>query len=188
MIDRMRRYVTGHNDDGKSIYVHAEEVPKTEAALYPSATYWLAWGTDDGIPAVGENLPGVHKPFFGQAGSTRFIAVRFAPNTAAGAGAGSQTSPAELEAMRQDAEEKFPGLFDLHAAEGDDAAFHTTDSVDYGFVVEGEIDLVLDDGRTETLRPGSFVVQRGTRHAWINRSDKPALCVYVLIGAQRSAG
>jgi hypothetical protein len=43
--------------------------------------------------------------------------------------------------------------------------------------------LELDDGHQVHLTPGTCVVQRGTRHAWHNRSDKPAFMMYVLIGA-----
>ena len=47
--------------------------------------------------------------------------------------------------------------------------FHTTQTIDYVMVLEGEIALELDTGEV-TLRPGDCVVQRGTRHAWRNRS------------------
>jgi hypothetical protein len=46
--------------------------------------------------------------------------------------------------------------------------------------------LVLDDDHEARITPGTVVVQRGTRHAWQNRSDKPATMLYVLVGADRS--
>ena len=52
-------------------------------------------------------------------------------------------------------------------------AIHRTRSLDYVIVLEGEIDLLLDDGEVR-LRAGDVVVQRATNHAWINRGD--ALC------------
>jgi hypothetical protein len=62
-------------------------------------------------------------------------------------------------------------------------AMHRTASVDYAIVIEGEIWAVLD--ATETImRAGDFLVQRGTSHAWSNRSDKPALVAFVLIDAK----
>jgi mannose-6-phosphate isomerase-like protein (cupin superfamily) len=62
-------------------------------------------------------------------------------------------------------------------------AMHRTASVDYAIVIEGEICAVLDT--TETImRPGDFLIQRGTNHAWSNRSDKPALVAFVLIDAK----
>lgn len=41
---------------------------------------------------------------------------------------------------------------------------HRTVSVDYAVVLEGEIDLVLDDNATKTMRKGDVAVQRGTIH------------------------
>ena len=60
---------------------------------------------------------------------------------------------------------------------------HTTDSVDYAFVIEGEIWAVLDEGET-CMRAGDVLVQRGTSHAWSNRSDKPCMVGFVLIDAK----
>ena len=64
---------------------------------------------------------------------------------------------------------------------------HTTDSIDYGLCVEGEMYLELDGGKEVHLTPGTCVVQRGTRHAWHNRSDKAALMMHVLVGATRDS-
>jgi len=60
---------------------------------------------------------------------------------------------------------------------------HRTESVDYGVVMEGEITLVLDQGEVQ-LRAGSVVVQRGTNHAWANRSGKPCRMLFVLIDGE----
>jgi hypothetical protein len=187
MIETIRQAVTRVGADQKSEYAVTGEVPVTEALLYPGAQYWLVWGTDDGTAPVGADAAPVHKPFFPGPGGTRFIVVRFAPNAAAGSGAGTP-SEEEFAAMREDAEDKFPGLFDAHASDPAKGAFHTTDTVDYAFVAEGELVLELDNGVTETLVAGSCVVQRGTRHAWHNNSDEPALVVFVMVGAERVAG
>jgi hypothetical protein len=42
-----------------------------------------------------------------------------------------------------------------------------------------------DNGAEVTLTPGTCVVQLGTRHAWKNKADQPALMCYVQIGAVR---
>ena len=60
---------------------------------------------------------------------------------------------------------------------------HRTDTVDYVICISGEIDMMLDDERCVTLRAGDVVIQRGTNHAWINRSDKPCQLAVVLIDA-----
>ncbi len=60
---------------------------------------------------------------------------------------------------------------------------HRTESVDYGVVIEGELTLVLDDSEV-LLKPGSVVVQRGTNHAWANRSGQPCRMLFVLVDGQ----
>jgi naringenin degradation protein FdeH len=64
-----------------------------------------------------------------------------------------------------------------HAA----SPMHRTESVDYGIVLEGEVHLVLDDGSETRLGPGDVVVQRGTDHAWENRSGSVARIAFILI-------
>jgi uncharacterized cupin superfamily protein len=57
---------------------------------------------------------------------------------------------------------------------------HRTESIDYGIVISGEMTLVLD--RAETLlRPGDVVIQRGTNHAWANRSGRVCRMLFVLV-------
>lgn len=59
---------------------------------------------------------------------------------------------------------------------------HRTDTVDVVTVVSGEVYAVFDTGET-LLRPGDSLVQRGTRHAWHNRSATPALIVSIMVAA-----
>jgi quercetin dioxygenase-like cupin family protein len=48
---------------------------------------------------------------------------------------------------------------------------HRTQSLDYGIVLEGEVDMVLDSGERYVLKRGDVAVQRATQHQWVNRSD-----------------
>ena len=58
---------------------------------------------------------------------------------------------------------------------------HRTVSLDYGIVIEGEIELILDSGERRKMVPGDIAIQRGTMHAWRNISDtKWARMLYVL--------
>jgi mannose-6-phosphate isomerase-like protein (cupin superfamily) len=59
--------------------------------------------------------------------------------------------------------------------------FHKTDTIDYVFVLDGDIVLQLDDGE-ELLHAGDCVVQRRTNHAWRNRGDKPVRLLTVMMG------
>lgn len=60
---------------------------------------------------------------------------------------------------------------------------HRTNSVDYGIVLEGEIDMELDGGETVHLKTGDVVVQRGTNHLWANTSDHACKMAWILIDA-----
>jgi len=64
---------------------------------------------------------------------------------------------------------------------GATSPMHRTVSLDYGVVLEGEVELVLDSGETRLMRRGDVAVQRGTNHAWKNASStKWARMLYVL--------
>lgn len=59
---------------------------------------------------------------------------------------------------------------------------HRTASLDYALVLEGEIDMKLDEEWVH-LRAGDVVVQQGTNHAWVNNSAAPCRIAFVLLDA-----
>ncbi|KAK5954678.1 hypothetical protein OHC33_004402 [Knufia fluminis] len=65
-------------------------------------------------------------------------------------------------------------------APGETSPMHRTVSLDYGVVLEGEVELVLDSGETRTLRRGDVAIQRGTKHAWKNAGAGWCRMMYVL--------
>jgi naringenin degradation protein FdeH len=65
---------------------------------------------------------------------------------------------------------------------GNEPRMHRTETIDYVIVLEGEIDMDMDDS-TVRMKTGDVMVQRGTNHAWANRSDKRARVAFVLIDA-----
>jgi quercetin dioxygenase-like cupin family protein len=58
---------------------------------------------------------------------------------------------------------------------------HRTETLDVGIVLDGETWLLLDDGSETCVGQGDVVVQRGTNHAWANRSDRPVRMVFVMV-------
>lgn len=68
---------------------------------------------------------------------------------------------------------------------GGESPMHRTNSIDYGIVVSGRVELELDDGAIEMCHSGDVIVQRGTIHLWRNPSDSE-LCriIFVLIEAK----
>ena len=61
---------------------------------------------------------------------------------------------------------------------------HRTDTVDFIFVVSGEIDMELDDGAEVHLEKGDVMVQQGTNHSWWNRGTATARLVIVLMDSK----
>lgn len=63
------------------------------------------------------------------------------------------------------------------------AIMHRTGSVDYGIVMEGEVECVLDDGEVKTLKRGDIIIQRGTNHGWRNSGTEVARICFTLLPA-----
>lgn len=108
-------------------------------------------------------------------GGTQFMFVTFPPDSV------MQALEFDGAAARAENVRAVPGIGERFEPSG----MHKTDTVDYGIVLEGEIWLELDDGQLEHLGKHDVVVQYGPRHAWRNRTDKPTLMAFVLIGACR---
>jgi mannose-6-phosphate isomerase-like protein (cupin superfamily) len=90
----------------------------------------------------------------------------------------------DIAAALADIEAKLPGL-SAHM-EPDAPGMHTTSTIDFEVVLEGEVWLELDDGEEVHLRPGDCVVQNGTRHAWRNHGSVPARLAVFIVGAHHS--
>ncbi|MEV6490253.1 cupin domain-containing protein [Actinoplanes sp. NPDC051633] len=173
-----RLIVTGHDDDGAAVFVEDTRPEPVSVQALPGADFYILWGTPDGGALVGEEKAApVVRPYFPGLGASRALFLRWAPHAA-------EPEPAiDPETIRSEVAEKLPGLLDPFEDDGD--GMHTTDTVDYAICLEGELRLELDNGAVKTLTPGTCVVQLGTRHAWQNVSDRPALMCYVQIGATR---
>lgn len=61
---------------------------------------------------------------------------------------------------------------------------HRTSSLDYGIVLTGQVELILDDGAITTMNAGDIAIQRGTIHAWRNSTDTVARIAFVLLDAK----
>jgi len=66
---------------------------------------------------------------------------------------------------------------------GKESPMHRTNSIDYGIVLDGEIELELDGGACRTIGQGGIIIQRGTNHLWRNRTEHPCRVAFVLIEA-----
>ena len=50
-------------------------------------------------------------------------------------------------------------------------------------VLSGEIDMLLDDGASTHVKAGDVLIQRGTNHGWLNRSNGPCAIAFITIDA-----
>lgn len=172
----IHRVVTGHDTQGKAIVASNGPLPTVvEVAAIPGTVFHEVWEThaspapiDNGTdPSTGPlSLP---PPPNG----TRMRFVDIPPDT--------QDFLAHGAAKMKDA---FSQIGDEKAstvqAHSPHPLMHRTESIDYGIVIEGEMTLVLDESDV-LLRPGSVVIQRGSNHAWANRSGRPCRMLFVLI-------
>lgn len=166
---KLRCVVTGINSQGKSVFVSDGDIrDRLEMGSFIMADAWSTQGPLSVGPKLDSrsewhvaSLPAPGGTVMRYAvippGSVQAEELKHTPSTAAG----------DFE------------------VEADDPTMHTTDSVDCGFVLSGELGLELDDGETVWMQAGDCFVQQGTRHAWRNRSDNPAVIGVVMLGAQR---
>ncbi len=168
----IRRVVTGHDENGKAVVLMdgpAGNVKVRAAAGGLVST--LAWTTDqtpadiNGSADRAERDIGVAPP---DAGSV-FRIVDFPP-LAAGTGA-----------IDHDAVLREMGLGGASGASRS-PFMHRTRSIDYAIVMEGEIDMLLDDSEVH-LKAGDILIQQGTSHAWMNHGSVPCRIAFVLIDA-----
>jgi len=169
------RIVTGVLANGQSGILSHQLVDPVAPAALAGLEFFPLWGTDGGISLEDDHRV---RPYWPGDGGTRFLVVTWLPTGTAPVPEGD---PVELQAQ---AEAAFPGL--MGAFEPDHPGFHTSESIDYGVCLEGEMWLVLDEGHEARITPGTVVVQRGARHAWQNRSDRVATMLYVLVGGDRT--
>jgi mannose-6-phosphate isomerase-like protein (cupin superfamily) len=166
-----RVVVTGHTPEGASALVRDEVVAETPGWMFNF------WSTDetptDNGPAAADAGPGLRlaPP---PAGSL-FRIFHILPDRRLAA-----MTKAELEEISNRIGAR------IEARPGE-RLWHRTDTVDYVVVLSGRVTLHLDDGDVE-LGPHDIVVQRGTHHAWSNRTDEIAVAVCVMIGAKPLGG
>lgn len=174
----VRRVVTGHTADGKSVFASDEEVQPVTAALLPGSEFHRLWGGDEAPTFPDDGSLPAHATYFPPVGGYRFGLFTLPPANQSG-------PPADLdvEAALAEVEQGLPGL--LAHMEPDDPGMHTTDTIDFEVVLSGEVILELDDGAEKHLRPGDTVVQNGTRHRWRNPGNEPAVLAVFIAGAHR---
>lgn len=166
----MRRVVTGVNAGGKAVFVRDDE--SSHVFRIGSFEMGATWFDPAGVISDGRGDPAEGRAGAVPApGEVLMRYVVFPPRE-------------EMEAMMRGNRSDADASEDFHV-EHDDPGMHTTETIDYGFVLEGSITLELDDGQKKVLHAGDCYVQNGTRHAWRNETDRRAVIGVVMLGATR---
>lgn len=170
-MNQIRRIVTGHSKDGKSII--ASDTYLNAISISPGKNFIQLWA-DDEIPLhpnngkMEDNLEWFPKP-----GGHRFFVWVVPPKSEISS---QSVTKEELNALLPGFAEKF---------EPNNPGMHTTDSVDCSYVISGAIILELDDEVEIELKEKDSVIQNGTRHRWHNRGTIPAVLITTSIGSKR---
>lgn len=175
MGQQIRRVVTGHDEQGRAtIFIDDHASNATEIKGWPGLWVTELWVTGEmPVDNMGRTDQGArpmrHDP---TPNGTIFRVVEFPPEStlkgidakAAFEHLGSQNKPTATDSA------KHPSM-------------HKTKSIDYLVVISGEMWMVMEKGEV-LLKTGDCVVQRGTNHAWVNKSDRPCLLAAILIDAK----
>lgn len=175
----MRRIVTGNDAAGRSRVVSDGPIPLTRNyKSVPGLSVALAWSSEAGemLDTSGEDSTGSVVSFVPGADATRLVRLVFPPDSVA---LSPDFDPVGFgpEHLRN-----APGLAELFEPDFS----HTTPTLDYAVLVAGELHLQTDDGTDTKLNVGDVVIQNGTRHAWRNPTEEPAVLLAALIGRRTS--
>jgi mannose-6-phosphate isomerase-like protein (cupin superfamily) len=168
---KTRRIVTGHDANGKAVVLMDSELPPKQRSPGGNAVSML-WVTDefpvnvDGTQDRADRAIGVPPP----PGGTIFRIVDFPP-----------TKPAEGH-VDHDKVLRAMGIDPATQGYMRHANTHRTKSIDYAIVLEGEIDMLLDDTEIH-VKAGDTLIQQGTNHAWVNNSGANCRIAFILIDA-----
>ncbi len=171
----IRRVITGHNDDGKSIVIIDETMTGDMGhVLTPDGQpnvrlndVWISRSVPDSNEGNGDTVD-TKVTLEPPAGGVVFRTLEIPPD--------SERNFAAMERYfeQMDASDNLEGQ--------QHPGMHKTDTVDFLVIISGEVWMILDEEEVH-LKVGDTCVQRGTLHAWSNRSDKPCLLAGILLDA-----
>jgi hypothetical protein len=174
MIWRVRRVITGHDADGKSVIASDGIAPNVkELPSFPGLALTDLWETS-GAPASNEgSADAAARPIHLEPpkNGTLLRIVEFPPDS---------TRPSS-----SDGREGFKAIGAGHVQDrhSSDPMMHRTNTIDYIVVLKGEIYAVMEKGEA-LLKPGDVFIQRGTMHSWSVRTNEPCIVAVVLVNSK----
>jgi hypothetical protein len=175
----VRRVLAGH-EDGKAVIISDETAPRGhDFAHTPQMAQSLVWATEPGdeLDATEVDQTQTISSVVPGPGGTRFFFVRFPPQSR------FASSDFDPQAAADEHLEISPGLAERF--EPENPGKHTTPTLDYAIVVDGELWAEFDDCEVR-LSVGDVLIQAATRHSWSVRTEGTATIAVVMIGVAGS--
>ena len=168
----MRRIITGHNQDGKSIVTL--DAPPARSIGEDVGGLFELWNTDGSDIISTDEIDRADQDILlsPPSGGTKFRYFQINPLP-------EGVPEAMMQEIAADAFEKI-GAAHHRVDTTRHPAMHKTETIDYIILLKGDVTLILDEDEVD-LKPFDVVVQRGTNHAWVNNGVEPALLIAVLI-------
>jgi hypothetical protein len=170
----VRRIVTANRPDGTSYFAEDGPAPAVKTVAqrpgFRVTNLWRTIGAPTDVNALDESRKheGIQPPKNGN-----IVRIIDFPPEPADAAERKRIFEATFRSLYPDATKHAP-------SEQQHPGMHTTITVDYAIVLEGELIAIMDHGET-VMRAGDVLIQRATSHAWANRSGKMARILFVLI-------
>lgn len=168
----LRRVVTGHDANGKAVILSDGPTPTVISGVgLPGLVFHEMW-----------EMAAVPTPIAADEAEPTDHDLRLAPPSRGVRIRINDIPPEGSDTSKANALKVFEslGASGAHDENAPHPLMHRTETVDFAIVLEGEMALILDDGET-LVKAGDVVVQRGTNHAWANRSGKQCRVAFILV-------
>ena len=168
----MKRVVTGHDAQGLSVVIIQDEPKAIVLEKAGGLRLTELWATHESPADIFGNADKAKRPqrIEPDPMGSVFRVIEYPPDSE------------RLKTLKPDEHFASMGATAADRATRRHPGMHRTKTIDYAIVLSGEIYAVLDEGEV-LLKAGDVLVQRGTNHAWSNRTNKAALIAFVLIDA-----
>jgi len=176
MPGEFRRIVTGHDAEGRAVILSAGSPERIVDLSAHGPRFYEIWNTRETPVRIDRDSPEPHEKSLTLApprNGTRIRVLDIQPET-----------PETQNMDAAEARRHFELVGAAEASTRHEGAphpfMHRTETVDYGIVLSGEIYLIVDKGEI-LCRQGDVIIQRGTNHAWENRSNEVCRIAFILI-------
>ena len=176
MSAEIRRIVTGHDAEGRAVILSAGAPDRVVDLSDHGPRFYEIWNTRETPVRIDRDSPEPHEDKLTLApprNGTRIRVLDIQPET-------RETQSMDAAEARRHFEMIGAGEASTRHQGAPHAFMHRTETVDYGIILSGEIYLIVDKGEI-LCRPGDIVIQRGTNHAWANRSNQVCRIAFILI-------